>query len=127
MKTKYIVIGVVLFIFFLIGKFVLPKEVSKPVEAVQVADTLTYAQKFDKKHLSSWDGSYRPVEKYLEKNLNDPSSLEIVNTWNNGMNKDSTFYIKTTFRAKNEYNSLIMSAIYCNVSFDGDVSGVKIE
>lgn len=82
---------------------------------------------FDKKNFSSWDGSCRPVERYLKKILNDPSSLEIVNTWNNGMNKDSTFAIKTTFRSKNEFNATITQAIYCNVDIDGNLSEIRVE
>ncbi len=86
-----------------------------------------YRQKFDKKFLSSWDGSCRPVESYLKKVLNDPSSLEISNTYNNGMNKDSTFAIKTVFRAKNQFNATVVQTIYCNVDFDGNLSEVNIE
>ena len=86
-----------------------------------------YIEKFSKKNLSSWDGSCRPLEKYLKKNLDDPSSLEIVNTWNNGMNKDSTFAIKTTFRAKNRFNATVLQTIYCNVDIDGYLSEIRIE
>jgi len=127
MKTKYIIIGFVLFIFFLIGKFVMPQE-TKPQEPVKpVEKQLTYAQKFDKKQFNELSGVYKPVRDYLKKSLNDPSSLEIDKTWNLGMNKDSSFSIKTTFRAKNEYNALVLQAIYCNVDFDGNISDVKIE
>jgi hypothetical protein len=127
MKTKYIVIGIVLFIFFLIGKFVVPQETKTEEDIKPVEKQLTYAEKFDKKQFNELSGFYKPVRDYLKKNLNDPSSLEIANTWNLGMNKDSSFAIKTTFRAKNEYNALVLQAIYCNVDFDGNLSDIKIE
>jgi hypothetical protein len=125
MKTKYMIIAGVLLVLFLIGKFVVPQEVSTPTQTV--TQPLTYAQKFDKKQFNELSGVYKPVRNYLQKNLNDPSSLEIYKTWNLGMNKDSSFYIKTTFRAKNEYNALVLQAIYCNVDYDGNVSDVKVE
>jgi hypothetical protein len=128
MKTKYIIIGSILFILFLIGKFVVPQEATKPTEVAQTEiEPLTYAQKFDKKQFNEISGVYKPVRNYLKENLNDPSSLEIDKTWNLGMNKDSTFSIKTTFRAKNEYNALVLQAMYCNVDYDGNLSEIKIE
>lgn len=86
-----------------------------------------YRNKFDKKFLSSWDGSCRPVEKYLKQVLNDPSSLEISKTWNLGMNEDSTFAIKTVFRAKNQFNAMVLQTVYCNVDIEGNVSDIKTE
>jgi hypothetical protein len=126
---KWIIIGAVAIAAIIFGKYneANSKKTIQATETAQKVDTLTYAQKFDKKQFNELSGVYKPVRDYLKKNLNDPSSLEIANTWNLGMNKDSSFAIKTTFRAKNEYNALVLQAIYCNVSFDGAVSDVKIE
>jgi hypothetical protein len=86
-----------------------------------------YKNKFDKQFINSWDGSCRPVEKYLKSILNDPSSLEINNTWNLGMNNDSTFSIKTVFRAKNQFNATVLQTLYCDVDIEGNISNIKKE
>ena len=131
MKTpskKWIIIigiGIILFAF---GKYNEANAEKTKVEATQEPEVkLTYREEFDKKFMSGWDGSYRPVEKYLKANLNDPSSLEIVNTWNNGMNKDSTFSIKTVYRARNSFNALVKESIYCNVDINGKLSEIRSE
>lgn len=89
--------------------------------------TARLKEKFDKKLYNAVSGVYKPIRDYLKENLNDPSSLEIDKTWNLGMNKDSSFAIKTTFRCKNQYNALVLQALYCNLDFDGNITNVKIE
>lgn len=89
--------------------------------------TARYRDKFDKKHFNDFSGYYKPVRTYLKENVNDPSSLEIVNTWNLGMNKDSTFAIKTTYRAKNSFNAIVLETIYCNIDMEGKLSEIRTE
>jgi len=128
LPKKWIIIGVIVIAVIAFGKYnEANSQKATKTEAVHPVEILTYAQKFDKKQFNELSGVYKPVRDYLKKNLNDPSSLEIDKTWNLGMNKDSSFAIKTTFRAKNEYNALVLQAIYCNVDYDGNVSDVKLE
>lgn len=126
---KWIIIGVIAIILIAFGKYneahsIKKSEDSEVVEPIHVD---TYAEKFDKKQFNELSGVYKPVRDYLKKNLDDPSSLEIDKTWNLGMNKDSSFSIKTTFRAKNRFNATVLQAIYCKVYIDGSIDGIKIE
>lgn len=127
-SKKWIIIGAIAVALFLFGKY--NEAHSKKVETlenIKPVDTLSYAEKFDKKQFNELRGVYKPVRDYLKKNLNDPSSLEIDKTWNLGMNRDSSFAVKTTFRAKNEYNAIVLQAMYCNIDFDGNLSEIRIE
>jgi hypothetical protein len=128
-SKKWIIIGAIAIALFLFGKYNEANSIkeTKITQEIKPVDTLSYVEKFDKKQFNEITGVYKPVRNYLKKNLNDPSSLEIDNTWNLGMNKDSTFAIKTTFRAKNSYNALVLQAMYCNIDFDGNLSEIKID
>ncbi|WP_163401487.1 hypothetical protein [Flavobacterium fluviatile] len=126
-KIIYIIIG-----FIALGLFARftqssTKDEEKQASAKVETETKTYSERFEEKNFDELRGGYKPIKRYLKENINDPSSLEIVNTWNNGMNKDSTFAIKTTFRAKNAYNALVLQAIYCNLDYDGNLTNISIE
>lgn len=128
-SKKWIAIVLVAVVLLIFGKYNEAQAAKEPkaIEVVKVIKPLSYVEQFDKKQFNEISGVYKPVRNYLKKNLNDPSSLEIDKTWNLGMNKDSSFAIKTTYRAKNEYNALVMYAIYCNVDMDGNVTDVKVD
>lgn len=130
-KKKWIIILAVVIGLFAFGKYneaqKAKEKALQPKEVEEVKKPKTYVELFDEKNFSEFSGYYKPVRNYLKKNLNDPSSLEIDKTWNLGMNKDSTFAIKTTFRANNEYNALILQAIYCDIDFEGNLSNIRIE
>lgn len=130
-QKKWIAIGVLIICLFAFGKYnESKKEKSKalePKEVVEIETPKNFKERFNEKHYNEISGVYKPIRNYLRKNLNDPSSLEVVNTWNLGMNKDSTFATKTTFRAKNSFNALVMQAIYCNIDYDGNLSEVRVE
>ena len=79
---------------------------------------------FDKKYYSEYRATYTPLYDYLKENLNDPSSLEIVKCWNLGLNEDSTFEVKTTFRAKNGFGALTLQTVNCNIDRTGNVLNV---
>lgn len=130
-QKKWIIIGIIALVALAFGKYNESKQAkekaAEPPVIAKIEKPKTYREKFDEKNFSEIRGGYKPVREFLKKNINDPSSLEIVNTWNNGMNKDSTFAIKTTFRAKNAFNALIMQSMYCNIDMDGNLSEVNIE
>ncbi|MBC7525854.1 MAG: hypothetical protein H7239_15635 [Flavobacterium sp.] len=128
-SKKWVIIGGVVIVLLIFGKYNEKNSTQKKTttQVVNPVDTLNYAEKFDKKQFNEITGVYKPVRNYLKKTLNDPSSLEIANTWNNGMNKDSTFAVKTTFRAKNSFNATVLQAMYCNIDIDGNLSEIRIE
>lgn len=80
---------------------------------------------FDSKFYSDYLKTYKPVYDYLKQTLNDPSSLEIEKSWNLGMNDDSTFEVKTSFRAKNSFGALMLHTINCNIDMSGNLSNIK--
>lgn len=132
MKTankKWLLIAAVIIALFAFGKYNEVQQAKDKKEQVVVEPTieLTYQEQFEKLHFDELFGGYKPIKKYLKKNVNDPSSLEIDKTWNLGMTKDSTFATKTTFRAKNAFNALVLQSIYCNIDMDGNLSEIRIE
>ncbi len=82
---------------------------------------------FDNKFYSDYLKTYKPVYDYLKQTLNDPSSLEIEKSWNLGMNDDSTFEVKTSFRAKNGFGALMLHTINCNIDISGNLSNIKLD
>lgn len=106
------------------GKSLFKGDYSKPLtyDSKRLA---RITQAFDEKYFSEYRNSYTPVYDYLHTNLDDHSSLEIIKFWNLGMNADSTFEIKETFRAKNAFGALILQTINCNVDKSGNVTNVE--
>ena len=75
----------------------------------------------------SYLNTYKPLYDYLKTSLNDPSSLQVENSWNLGMNKDSSFEIKTTFRAKNGFGAFTLHTVNCNIDRNGNVANVVLD
>ena len=67
------------------------------------------------------------LKNYLEKNVNDPTGLEIINTWILQENEIGTFALKASFRAKNAFGALMIHTINCNMDMDGRVSKVEFD
>jgi hypothetical protein len=129
MKTKkWLIIGAVVVALLLFGMYNESKqkaaEKTEPKEAPKV---LTYEEQFNQKHFNEIFGYYKPVQKYLKKNVNDPSSLEIEKTWLVNMNADSTFNTKTLYSAKNAFNATVKESFYCRIDMDGNLYDIKIE
>ena len=127
MKKKWIIIIAVVAVLWVIGT--LTKKDEKVEEVATVEEPvveLTYKEQFEKKHADQFYGSYKPVRKYLKEYLNDPGSLEIEAAWIR-QNPDSTFYTKTLFRARNQFNALIKQNIHCDIDMDGNLYNIRFE
>lgn len=74
------------------------------------------------KNIASWNGSCRPVEQVIKKNLHDPASYEHVSTEVYKSADDSTIYqIETKFRAKNAFNAIVLNSATALVDSTGNV------
>ena len=82
---------------------------------------------FDSKYYSEYLKTYKPLYDYLQDNVNDPSSIEIIQSWNLGMNKDNAFEVKTTFRAKNAFGTLMIHTVNCDIDNQGNVMNVAFD
>ena len=67
------------------------------------------------------------IKSYLEKNVNDPTDLEILNKWVLGENSDGTFAVKVTFRAKNAFGALIIHTLNCDMDKNGNGSNIEFD
>jgi hypothetical protein len=56
--------------------------------------------------LSSWDGSHRSVNKYVEKNLRDPDSFDHIETRITPVDKNGEHKLIMSYRAKNGFGGL---------------------
>ena len=91
-------------------------------------ESVRYAKivdKFDKEYYSSYLKSYKPLNDYLQKTLNDPNSLEFVSTEKTGYT-NGVFSVMGTFRAKNGLGVLILNKVTCNIDIKGNISNVQI-
>ncbi|HTB53509.1 MAG TPA: hypothetical protein VK718_12120 [Ferruginibacter sp.] len=84
-------------------------------------------EEFKSKYYDEYLGTYKPLYDYLKGNLNDPESLEIVKSFFIGMNEDSSFEVKSTFRAKNAFGALMMHTVNCDIDMNGNVSNVQMD
>lgn len=73
------------------------------------------------RHSSGWDGSCRPVEKLIKKQLNDTGSYEHVET-RYYVNDDTTkVNVLTMFRAKNGFGGLILTSYAAELDMSGNI------
>ena len=81
---------------------------------------------FNKKFISGYDGSCRPVEKYIKSNMNDPSTYEHDRTVVTNL-VDGNFEIKTIFRGSNSFGAIVKTTAYATVSNDGQILSFQTE
>lgn len=92
--------------------------------------TVTYVPKtkwdiWIEQQTSAWDGSCRPVEQLIKKQLNDPGSYEHVETRYRPNADTSAFTVYTQFRAKNGFGALMLTAYQAEVSYNGTVLSLE--
>lgn len=102
---------------------VLKKGVTESVYGYHSANK--YAD-FKNNFVSSWDGSCRPVEKYIKANMNDPDSYKHDKTFVTSLT-NGNFEIKTVFRGKNSFGAMVLNSAYAEVTPDGQVKSFRIE
>ncbi|EAU53567.1 hypothetical protein [Mariprofundus ferrooxydans] len=83
-----------------VGLFVAP---SVKKTASSKANSVKHAVVYN----SSWDGSVSQIEDYLQRNLNDPSSLQIVE-WSKVIKGGEYFMVRVKYRAKNAFGAYII-------------------
>ena len=78
-------------------------------------------KKFADKCLSSWNGTYLPLERHLKKYLNDPGSYEHIETV--FYNKGDYALVVITYRAKNAFGGYVVNTIRGKVNWDCEFMG----
>lgn len=79
---------------------------------------------FEKKRLSSWDGSHRELVKYVKKNMHNPKSFEHVET-RYGVTGDYAGLVMI-YRSTNAFGAIVSNSIKAKVNL-GDCSLISIE
>lgn len=80
---------------------------------------------WQEQYVSGWDGSCRPVEQLIKKNLNDPKSYEHSET-RYYLNADTTkVNVLTAFRAKNGFGGLVLTTYSAEVDMAGNVLTIE--
>lgn len=79
-----------------------------------------------KNNFSSWDGSYRPLDKMIKASMNDDSSYKHVSTvYHLILNKEPHAIVKTTFRGTNAYGGVVKQTVAARVDVrTGDVVSI---
>lgn len=82
--------------------------------------TLSQYTNFDsfEKGFSSWDGSYRELEKLVKHRMNDPKSYEHIRTtyrFELNSQKPAIAIIKTEFRGKNQFGSIALDQVMASI------------
>lgn len=60
------------------------------------------------------------IENFLEKRVNDPTGLDVMETVVTGENQDGTFAVRAQFRAKNAFGALMMHTVNCDMDMEGN-------
>jgi hypothetical protein len=81
-------------------------------------------QRFEKKCLSSWDGSHRELVKYVKKNMNNPKSFEHVETRYGVTNGYAG--IVMVYRGTNAFGAIVTNSIKAKISLE-DCSIISVE
>jgi hypothetical protein len=82
-------------------------------------------EKFDKEFYDKYSKTYIPLDDYLQKTLNDPSSLEYITMDKTGYT-EGVFSIEGSFRAKNGLGALVVNNVTCNIDINGNISNVQV-
>ena len=72
---------------------------------------------------SSWDGSVRQVNDYLQGVLKDPSSFEAIE-WSKVVKKDGVFAVRCKYRAKNSFGGYVIEEKLFIMDGSGRVTSV---
>ncbi|MBN8835618.1 MAG: hypothetical protein J0I09_00010 [Sphingobacteriia bacterium] len=67
------------------------------------------------------------IKSYLEKNVNDPTGLEILRKWIIRENEDGTFAVKVSFRAKNAFGTLMIHTLNCDMDMEGNGKNIEFD
>ena len=78
---------------------------------------------WNKNYMSEYDGSCKPLIRYVEPQLNDPDSFEHIETRVRRM--DDYMLVVMKYRAKNAFNALVVGVTTAKVNFDGEVIGIE--
>ncbi|MFY9151679.1 MAG: hypothetical protein WAO52_06685 [Prolixibacteraceae bacterium] len=96
---------------------------------LQSAFGLHTARKFDRfkrEYVAAWDGSCRPVTKYIKSVMNDPASFDHEQTFVTPL-LNGNYEVKTIFRGKNGFGAVVLNSSFAEVSPSGNVLSFKIE
>ena len=72
---------------------------------------------------SGWDGSVHQVERYLKRNLKDPSSLNVIEWGNVVPGADGGFVVRVKYRAKNSFGGYVVEDQVFSLDAQGNVIG----
>ena len=67
------------------------------------------------------------IKSYLEKNVNDPTDLEIIKKSVIRENSDGTFSVKVSFRSKNAFGALMIHTINCDMDKEGNGKNIVFD
>jgi len=76
-------------------------------EAKKAIEKIFYG---DKPIQSSWDGSYRVVETYLKRAMNDPSSLDMNNCTSVYKIDNEGWGVRCSYRGKNAFGGMVLNS-----------------
>lgn len=78
-----------------------------------------------KSHFSLWDGSCRPLERQVKKNLNDPDSYDHDKTGYKFITARNAMYVETRFRANNKFGAKVITYASCYLNPDGSIENFQ--
>ena len=69
---------------------------------------------------SQWDGSVKQVKQWLNRNLKDPDSLQIIE-WSPVYKSDDVYYVRVKYRAKNSFGGYTVSNFIFTLDSHGTI------
>lgn len=100
---------------------------AKPPENNYVDSMLNLIKTWKETNISAWDGSCKPVEDYLKRQMNDPDSYEHIETSYSINTLQDAMDVTTKFRAKNAYGAKVISQATATVNLDGSVKEFQLK
>ena len=73
---------------------------------------------------NKWNGGVKQVEDYLERTLREPDSYESIE-WSEVKRKDDGYYVRHKYRAKNGFGGYVITNQLFHLDFNGNVVDVK--
>lgn len=89
-----------------------------------ICDSKNLSKRIEKFEKSGYEYD---IKSYLEKNIDDPTDLEIIKKDVIRANEDGTFSVKVVFRSKNAFGAFVIHTMNCDLDDEGNGKNIVFD
>jgi hypothetical protein len=97
---------------------------NKDYKEYLICDSKNLSKRIEKFEESGYEYD---IKSYLEKNIDDPTDLEIIKKDVIRANEDGTFSVKVVFRSKNAFGAFVIHTMNCDLDEEGNGKNIVFD